>query len=71
MNDGLLKPAVIPDKLRNNLETISGMPMDDMKRLFMELIDKNRLYVNLCDMDDEEMNVKPEDKAFSKNFYQM
>ena len=35
----------------------------------MELLDKNLLYVNTCDMDDAEFNISEIDKAFTKSFY--
>ncbi len=47
------------------------MPLEQQKKLVMELIDKNKLYVNLCDMDDEELVVNDADKAFTRCFYRM
>lgn len=35
----------------------------------MELLDKNLLYVNYCDIDDEEYGISAEDKAFTRSFY--
>lgn len=35
----------------------------------MELLDKNKLYINLSDLDDENANVDNADKAFTKSFY--
>jgi adenine-specific DNA-methyltransferase len=35
----------------------------------MELLDKNLLYVNYCDIDDEEYAISDEDKAFTRSFY--
>jgi len=35
----------------------------------MELLDQNLLYVNYCDIDDEEYKISDEDKAFTKSFY--
>ena len=46
-----------------------ALSLDDQKRFLMELLDKNMLYVNLCDMDDTEFGVSEEDKAFTKSFY--
>lgn len=45
------------------------LSLDDKKRFLMELLDKNQLYVNYCDMEDETFAVSEEDKAFSKSFY--
>lgn len=66
---GSIKPAVIPDDLKEQWDEITGMSMEDLKRLVMELLDKNKLYVNLCDIEDEEMKVSPNEKAFTKRFY--
>ena len=35
----------------------------------MELLDKNQLYVNLSEMEDEEFRVTDEDKALNGEFY--
>ena len=37
--------------------------------LLMELLDKNQLYVNLSEMEDEEFRVSDEDKALNGEFY--
>lgn len=35
----------------------------------IELLDKNQLYVNYDDIDDEEFNISESDKEFTKSFY--
>lgn len=35
----------------------------------MEILDKNLLYVNYCDIDDKEFGISDEDKAFTRSFY--
>ena len=37
--------------------------------LLMELLDKNQLYVNLSEMEDEEFRVSDEDKVLNRAFY--
>ena len=39
------------------------------KKLLAELLDKNQLYVNLSEIDDEEFGVSEEDKALNRAFY--
>jgi len=39
------------------------------KRLLVELLDKNQLYVNLSEIDDPRFKVSKEDKALNKAFY--
>ena len=71
MDDGLLIPSVLPDDLRSHMDDFAELPLEQQKKLVMELIDKNKLYVNLCDMDDEDMGVNERDKAFTRSFYRM
>uniref|UniRef100_UPI000AB71158 site-specific DNA-methyltransferase n=1 Tax=Tepidanaerobacter sp. EBM-38 TaxID=1918496 RepID=UPI000AB71158 len=70
-DDGLIIPAVLPDDLRSHMDEFAELPLEQQKKLVMELIDKNKLYVNLCDMDDEELAVSDADKAFTRSFYRM
>lgn len=43
--------------------------LEKQKKLLMELLDKNQLYVNLSEIDDDKFNVSEEDKALNKAFY--
>ena len=43
---------------------------EKQKRLLVELLDKNQLYVNLSEIDDECFAVSEEDKRLNKAFYQ-
>ncbi|HUM43930.1 MAG TPA: site-specific DNA-methyltransferase [Fervidobacterium sp.] len=70
-DDGLIIPSVLPDDLRSHMDEFAELPLEQQKKLVMELIDKNKLYVNLCDMDDEELAVSDADKAFTRSFYRM
>jgi adenine-specific DNA-methyltransferase len=70
-DDGLIIPSVLPDDLRAHMDEFAQMPLEQQKKLVMELIDKNKLYVNLCDIDDEELAVSDADKAFTRSFYRM
>ena len=45
------------------------LPIDDQKRFMLECLDKNHLYVNYSEIDDEEYGVSEEDKKLNKNFY--
>lgn len=58
-------PSVI-DAVANDFKQLS---LDDQKRFLMEILDKNLLYVNYCDMDDEEFHIAEADKAFTRSFY--
>ncbi len=42
---------------------------DDQRKLLISILDKNTLYVNYSDMDDEDYALSDNDKAFTKSFY--
>lgn len=46
-----------------------AVTIENKKRFILELLDKNMLYVNLCDLDDEEYGISDADKAFTRSFY--
>lgn len=66
---GFISSKVNPKDIDENIEDFYELSIDDQKRFLMELLDKNLLYVNYCDIDDEEYNISEEDKAFTRNFY--
>jgi adenine-specific DNA-methyltransferase len=65
-----VKP-IKPDEAITDFETIGNEPngLEKQKHLLVELLDKNQLYVNLSEIDDEQFNVSSEDKALNHAFY--
>ncbi len=45
------------------------LSIKDQKRFLLECLDKNHLYVNYSEIDDEEYGVSEEDKKINKEFY--
>ena len=68
---GLLRPSVLPDDIMKTREEFLELSLDEQRRLVMELLDKNKLYVNLCDMEDENMGLSESSKAFTRSFYNL
>ena len=44
--------------------------LEKQKKLLVELLDKNQLYVHLSEIEDEDFDVSDEDKALNKQFYE-
>ena len=65
-----VNPAT-PDDAVNDFIAIgqSENGLDKQKRLLSELLNKNQLYVNLSEIDDEDFAVSEEDKALNRQFY--
>ena len=70
LKTGFISCKVNPKDLDIDSEDFTKLSIDDKKKLLMELLDKNQLYVNYCDIDDETYGISEEDKAFTKSFYE-
>jgi adenine-specific DNA-methyltransferase len=51
------------------LEAFKTAPIEDMKQYLIEVLDKNQLYVNYSEINDETFKVSQEDKDLNKQFY--
>ena len=69
MKSGFISYKVNPSDIEAAADDYADLSLDDKKRFLMEILDKNLLYVNYCDIDDEEFGVSEEDKAFTRSFY--
>ncbi|MBQ9480255.1 MAG: site-specific DNA-methyltransferase, partial [Selenomonadaceae bacterium] len=63
---GYIDYRVEIDKLREIFPTLT---VEEQKQCLMEILDKNMLYVNRYDIDDEEFAIADADKAFTQSFY--
>ena len=66
---GFISYRVDPAAIDEAAEDFATLSLDDQKKFLMEILDKNLLYVNKCDMDDAEFGISDSDKAFTKSFY--
>lgn len=66
---GFISSKVNPKDIDDNAGDFYSLSIDDQKHFLMELLDKNLLYVNYCDIDDVEYGISAEDKAFTRSFY--
>ena len=53
-----------------NAKDFKDLSIEDQKKFLLQCLDKNHLYVNYSDIDDEEYGVSEEDKRINKEFYQ-
>ena len=52
-----------------NINDFKELSIENKKLFLLEVLDKNYLYVNYCDVDDENFKVPEEDKLVTKSFY--
>lgn len=57
-------------EFENNIDEFKGLSLYEQKEILIKIIDKNMLYVNYSDIDDETFNVSEEDKLINKDFYE-
>lgn len=67
--NGFISSYVSPQEIDPNADDFKSLSLEDKKRLFLALLDKNMLYVNYCDIDDETYDISEADKAFTNSFY--
>jgi adenine-specific DNA-methyltransferase len=61
----------MPEEAVNDFKAIGEDEngLEKQKKLLVEFLDKNQLYVNLSEINDDKFKVSEEDKALNKAFY--
>lgn len=66
---------IIPYITRKELEKVDEdfekLTLEDKKKALIKLVDKNKLYVNYSDIDNEDFDITDADKKFTKSFYEV
>lgn len=57
------------NKLKESEQDFKELTTEDKRNFLIQVLDKNLLYVNYCDMEDEDLAVTEEEKAFARSFY--
>lgn len=57
------------EELEKADEEFHSLELEEKKKVLISLVDKNKLYINYSDMDDESYDISESDKAFTKSFY--
>ena len=69
MKSGFVSYRIDPKSMSDAAADYDGLSFEDKKRFLLEILDKNLLYVNYCDIDDTEFAISDADKAFTRSFY--
>ena len=57
------------NKLKESEQDFKELSTEDKRSFLIQVLDKNLLYVNYCDMEDEDLAVTEKEKAFARSFY--
>lgn len=69
VNSDYIIPYLKKDDLKKADDEFNNLSLEDKKKVLYDLVDKNKLYVNYCDMQDSEYNISQADKDFTNSFY--
>ena len=69
LKTGFISCKVSPSEIDMESKEFAELSLEDKKRFLMEILDKNQLYVNYYDMEDETFAITEADKAFTRSFY--
>ncbi|EFO67464.1 DNA (cytosine-5-)-methyltransferase [Lactobacillus iners LactinV 09V1-c] len=67
--DEHIVPYLTKQELADADKDFENLTLEEKKQALIKLVDKNKLYVNASDMDDESYHVSDDDKKFTKSFY--
>ena len=67
--DERIVPYLTKQELADADKDFENLALEEKKQTLIKLVDKNKLYVNASDMDDEVYQISYDDKAFTKSFY--
>jgi len=68
--NGFLSYRVDTRLFDENVEEFKTLSLEEQKKLLLEMLDYNDLYVNYSEIEDAIYNVDEEDKRLNKEFYQ-
>lgn len=69
INSPFLTYKIKVQDLVENKKEFDELGLEEKKQFLIEILDKNMLYVNYSDIEDEGMNVTEEEKDFNNRFY--
>lgn len=69
LDSGYVSYQVDPAMVNQEAACYEDLSLAQQKQFLMEILDKNLLYVNACDLDDAEFAVSDADKRFTRSFY--
>lgn len=68
--DERIVPYLTKQELADADKDFENLTLEEKKQALIKLVDKNKLYVNVSDMDDAAYGISDADKAFTKSFYE-
>ena len=70
-SDERIIPYVTREELKKADENFRCLSLEEKKMALINIVDKNKLYVNYSDIEDETFEITENDKKFSESFYKI
>lgn len=70
-SDERIIPYVTREELKKADENFRCLSLEEKKMALINIVDKNKLYVNYSDVEDETFEITENDKKFSESFYKI
>ena len=68
-SDDRIVPYITKQELEKVDKDFLNLKFEEKKKILIDLVDKNKLYINYSDIDDEEYDISKEEKQFNNSFY--
>ncbi len=68
-SDDRIVPYITKQELEKVDKDFLNLKLEEKKKVLMDLVDKNKLYINYSDIDNEEYDISKEEKQFNDSFY--
>ena len=69
VDKALLNYDVDSDKMKDYLDDFKELDIDMQKMCLKNILNKNLLYLNYSEIDDEDFNISENDKKLNREFY--
>ena len=68
-SDDRIVPYITKQELEKVDKDFLNLKLEEKKKVLMDLVDKNKLYINYSDIDNKEYDISKEEKQFNDSFY--
>lgn len=70
-DNAFLSYRIDPNDINESKETFDELSLKEQKQFLIEVLDKNQLYVNYSEIEDEDYGISEEEQELNHNFYSM
>lgn len=68
-NTDFISYKIKPESINENIKEFEALSLEEQKQFLIAILDKNQLYVNYSEIEDEDYQISEEDKKLNKQFY--